>query len=244
MSNQKGFALVFLLALLPLLISGILAILFSQYLTKNWMQSLHICRTELLKTQKTTASHLRTLMNLNTSAKALRLALQRAQIQLAIAIATKNFPLAAKAKMEILRIEKLRRQLDGAQRSLILQANFEMSRGVQTVLRKIKKQSQDLQAHLPPHFNFQIQTLTPQIPVLAVQPDRPETAPAYELKAEFEQQQALHVSWISQFQTGHKDQGQWIQNKHKKKDSCSATIQRKGQSFTEILHADRFSWKL
>jgi hypothetical protein len=91
LKDQKGFATVLLLTFLPVLLAGLFFLLFSQYYLKNWMQSLYICRTELLSAQEMTAKYLKRLMDLNPMAKSLRLALQMAQIQLAAAIAIENY---------------------------------------------------------------------------------------------------------------------------------------------------------
>src|SRR5690606_38605562 len=106
-----------------------------------WMESLHICRTSLLESQKKTAKHLNQLIRLNPTAKALRLALQMAQIELAVAIAAENPFLIAKATKKILQIEKQRQQLDRLQKSLIALGNFELSRGAAQALLKLRKQN-------------------------------------------------------------------------------------------------------
>lgn len=246
LKNEKGFIQIFLLSLLPIVLSGILVLLFSQFFLKNWMESVHICRTELLATQKATQDHLERLMDLNPMAKSLRIALKMAQIQLAIAIAMTppNPALVAKAKAEIARIQQQRKQLELLQKSTILAANLEMARGVQSVVSKLRLQSQKLQSRLPDLFEFRIHSIRPFPTTLAVRPDKPDIAPVYELQKPFTQKQALSVSWISEFKTKHAERYQWIQNRHKKKDGCSASLFSEAQDFSEGLVEDKSSWKL
>ena len=83
LKTQNGFASMMFLSVLPVLLAGLLFLLFSQYYLKNWMQSLHICRTELLKTQESVGGTLEKLMGLNKEALSLRTQKRLAYIELA-----------------------------------------------------------------------------------------------------------------------------------------------------------------
>lgn len=244
LASERGFAQTFFISLLPILLAGFLVVLFSQFFLKNWMQSLHICRTELLHSQKKASIPLKNLLELNKLAKSLRIALAMAKAQLALAIATKNPGLAAKAIADITRIEGQRRQLGLLQKTLILQANGEMARGLTAAVSKIRRQSSSLQSRLPDFLAYRIHTIRPVPAVLAVKPDRPDVAPVYELLPEFTRRQALHISWISQFQTRKQEQHKWIRNHHRKYDSCGASLDPSGKGFQEVLHGDKSSLKL
>lgn len=243
LKSQGGFALVFLLAFLPLLLTGCFALLFSQFLFKNWMESLQICRTELLNSQKRTATQLEALIKLNPLAANLRTALLNARIQLAAAIASKNFPLAAKIQADIIRIEKQRSQLDQHQKSLIRLAEQQMSSGVDRVRRRLRSQDQTNQSRASEFFSSRLQGIQTRDPGLAVQPDQPDTAPVYELRKPFEENQALSVSWRHEFQTRKPEKYKWIQNRHKKQNQCSASLRPAQSRFREVLTADKFFLK-
>jgi hypothetical protein len=244
LKNQRGFAYVFFLSFLPLLLAGFLLILFSQFFLKNWMQSLHICRTELFTAQKRTGKKLTELINLNSMAKSLRMALAEAEAELAMATATENAPLAAKANADILRIKKQQLQLDRLQKSTIMMANLEMTKGLEKVAREIRQQSSALQPRLPDLFSYQIHSIRFAPKALAVQPDQPDVAPVYELKKDFKEEQSLHISWISEFRTQHAEKYKWILNRHQKPDSCSASLEEKNGKFQEMLMADKSFLKL
>lgn len=244
LKSQKGFVQVFLISLLPILLAGFLVILFSQYYLKNWMESVHICRVELLTSQKKTAGHLKRLMDFNPVAQALRTALVAAEIEFAVALATENFAAMAIAQQKIQNIKRQQRALDKIQKAIIAQANFQMARGVEAVSRKIKQQSAALQAKLPEYFSFRIYQIRVFPTRLAVKPDRPDIAPVYGLQRNFEDRQSLHVSWTSEFRTRNNGSQKWIKNHHKKQDGCSASLKPEGKNFQEVLHAGKSSWRL
>jgi hypothetical protein len=240
-ANDKGFALVFLISLLPILLAAGLFLLFSQYLVQNWMQSLHICRTELLSTQKRAAQDLSTLMSLNSVAQGLRIALTAAKVELAAATVSMDPIMIAKATANIAKIKRQQQQLDGVQKALISKADLAMSAGVQKVRFLLQAQDLRMKARLPDFFSFHLRQIRLQASPLAVKPDVPELAPVYELKPQFEEAQALSVSWISEFHTNSSERSQWIHQKHQKKDFCSSSLKENGKQYQPILKAGR-SW--
>jgi len=239
--RQNGFASTIFLSILPVLLAGLFFLLFSQYYLKNWMQSLHICRTKLLETQASVGKTLEKLMALNSEARALRIALQVAYAELATGIATENPGLIAKATRDIARIKRLQKNLDLLQKSHIWAGNTEMLSGIQKVARNLRTQDQWNRAHLPDFFTFRIHRIMTFPKVLAVKPDRPEIAPVYELQNDFTHEQSLNVSWISEFQTQSKNREtlRWLSNHHNIKQSCSASLKSEGRSFPPTLSEDK-----
>ncbi|MGZ5279960.1 MAG: hypothetical protein ACXWC9_08460 [Pseudobdellovibrionaceae bacterium] len=237
--KQNGFASTIFLSILPVLLAGLFFLLFSQYYLKNWMQSLHICRTELLETQSSVGKTLEKLMALNAEARALRVALQAAFAEFATGIATSNPALIAKANRDIAQIKRLQKKLDVIQKSYIWDSNAKMLSGIQKVARSLRSQDQWNQAHLPDLFSFRIHRIKTSPKVLAVKPDRPEIAPVYELQNDFTDQQSLNVSWTSEFQTRSKETIRWLSNHHHFKQSCSASLKEKGRSFPPTLSEDK-----
>lgn len=244
LKNEKGFAYLLLISLLPVILSAGFFLLFSQFLQKNWMQALHTCRAELLQTQKRTGQHLDHLLKLNWQVKALRASMIKAQAELAYAAITFNGPLAAKATAEIARIRRLQQGIDKIQKGLILMANFEMSSGSARIMSRLKTQSLELQSRLPEFFSFRIHSIRAAPVKLAVKPDSSDVAPVYELLPQFSEKQALTISWISEFHSSSTKGSQWLVNQHQKKDSCSATLKEEKSKFSEILKEDKSSWRL
>jgi hypothetical protein len=242
--GQTGFASIAFLAVLPALLAGLLFFLYSQYFLKNWMQSLYTCRTELLETQSRASRELQSLMALNPEAIRLRFELHMAEVELAAAIATENGPAIAAAQAKINRIKQQQVRLDRQQRRIISSAERIMARGLRDVESSLHRQDRWNQQHMPSFFSFKIQSVRSTPKKLAVKPDQPDTAPVYELEHDFTQAQALNVSWTSEFQTKSRESFQWIKNRHKKKQSCTASLKEEGLTYQEVLSEDRPSLRL
>lgn len=244
LKQENGFAAVVFLTILPVLLAGLFFLLFSQYYLKNWMQSLHICRTELLETQASVGKDLDRLMKLNPQVKALRIALNIAYIQLAAAIAAQNPAAAAAAQARIMQIKQQQRLLAGVQKALIFSANSKMLSGPLKVSRRLREQDQWNQARMPALFSFRTHQIRTFPNTLAVKPDSPDAPPVYELQKDFTQAQALNVSWTSEFQTNTKERFGWIQNHHKLKQNCSASLKDDKGSFPATLNEGKLWSKL
>lgn len=226
-NSNEGFASILMLTALPVLLAALMFFAYSSFLVKNWMQSLHICRSGLIQTQKEVAVDLEALLRLNPLAQTLRLRLKMAYIKLAAAIASQNWGVAAQARIEISQIKAQQKKLDIAQKLLIQKANLRMKTGSFKVYQELRSQNTFIAQRLPWFFSFSIQAQMPRPNVLAVKSDTPEMAPVYELKNAFERLQALSVSWISRFASGEQKDMKWISNKHIRKDSCSITLSSK-----------------
>ncbi len=245
LEKQNGFASIVFLTILPALLAGLLFLLFSQYFLKNWMQSLYICRTELLETQKAAGKEIRNLMALNIQAATLRIQLAQAKAELAAATLVVDEIGIARAMAKIANIEKKQFRLDRQQRRIIAQAESRMNQGLQKVARELRSQNTWNQQHIPSSISFRIHSIRPIPKKLAVKPDKSEIAPVYELENDFSAAQALNVSWKSEFQTTSKGMSQWISNHHVKSQSCSASLKESGLfGYQEILKEDKPSWNL
>lgn len=240
-SESQGFASILMLTALPVLLAALMFFAFSSFLVKNWMQSLHTCRSELIHTQKDVARDLESLLKLNPLAQTLRMRLKIAYAKLAFAMASQNWGLAAQAKIEISQIKAQQKQLDLVQKLWIQKANFRMQKGSYKVYQDLRKQNQEIAHRLPWFFSYSIQVQFPRTRLLAVKPDTPGVAPVYELKNNFKHEQALSISWNSHFASGEQKDMKWISNKHIRKDSCSISLTSKNnQNFYPQMIADRW----
>src|ERR1044072_819284 len=88
LKTQKGFALVLTLALMPLLMAALIAYLLLNTSLQTWMETSHICRKELLKTQDTAAAGLEKLLAMNSSVKLIRSQILVTEIAIAAAVAS------------------------------------------------------------------------------------------------------------------------------------------------------------
>jgi hypothetical protein len=239
LENERGFVTVFALSLMPLILAAGFAVFFSYFLSQNWMQSLHSCRTVLLETQESTGKDIDRLMSMNSTAKALRLSLAVSQTALAAALAHLNFPVAIQLTKTIKQIRQQQRFLDQAQKAVLLSAKLKMVTGVFRAKQALARQNLQVQRRLPSFFGFSITDIRQSQPHLAVKPDSPDLAPVYELEPGFNDRQALHLSWKSQFTTKGREQ-KWFNNTHQKKDACSASLKEQAGKFQAVLSAAKF----
>jgi hypothetical protein len=236
LGNEKGFVTVFALSLMPLILAAGFAVFFSYFLSQNWMQSLHSCRTVLLETQESAGKDIERLLSMNSTAKALRLSLAASQTALAAALAHLNFPVAIQLSKTIKQIRHQQRLLDQAQKAVLLSAKYKMAMGIFRAKQALARQNLQVQKRLPSFFRFSITDVRQSHPHLAVKPDSPDLAPVYELEPGFKDRQALHLSWKSQFTTKGREQ-KWFNNTHQKKDACSASLKEQTGKFQAVLNA-------
>lgn len=240
LNSQSGYALILFITLLPVIMASLTFLFCSQYLTKNWSQSFHICRSELFKVQTSVAQNLEQLLKLNSQAKSLRVALGLAQAKLAFAMVKADPLLIAAATKEISKINKQKKQLDIIQKSIINHANLKLKAGTWRVTQKLKKQNSENQISASSFMKIQISPIKSISNRLAVVPDNSDLAPVYELKNPFSDNQMLSVSWKTYFETGLKGEMPWLQNRYQKVSSCTVTLRKKDNKFLPQIRRDKF----
>ncbi len=239
--NQKGFATILLMSLLPVLLTLICFSWFFLSIRQVKSESAHICRATLLNGQKKAAAPLRILLALNKKAVSLEIQLQKANLRLKLAIASQNAVAFAAATAAILRIKAQQKSLSYQQKSLISWANKEL---LQTSLeakikvqQKLSKQSYLLK-NLLSLLNIQVKSFSTKLAVEAINPMS--LAPSYRPKSDFERQQSLRVHWKYKLQT---NQNKWasafLKIDKNFKDSCVASLKARGNGWIAILKEDR-----
>lgn len=237
--SESGFAVVSFVATLPLLLLLITFLLFNHFLIRNWSESLHICRTELLSTQKQAIVPLKSLLLLNHPIKILRIKKIQAQASLALALAAQNPAAVAQLEQEILEITRQQNIIFNQQQNLIYTANTILSTGPQIAAAKLFRQNSFVQMRLPQFFDFSIKNISAQSSQVAVQSDGSERPSLYKLHPQFTKKQTVSLNWISTFSTQKMRSVLWIPNSHFKKDSCSASLLPEGdnsESFSKEPH--------
>lgn len=122
-TNQKGSALLQIVALLPVFISLLIYQSTLNISLSKKSQALNECRIEVLKIQKHLSSQLKKLLKLNKQAKSLRNRKLRAKVRLAAAIASKNAPLVYAMRAEIKYLTQLQYALATKQKFILVTAN-------------------------------------------------------------------------------------------------------------------------
>lgn len=190
-NDKKGFALILMLALLPLLTAGLLMIFAMMGFMQTDLALKHACRSGGLQGQRTIKPLLGSLLALNPLAQTLRLQKIKAQQELILAT---NPPALLAATAKLGRIQQKQKELDMRQKQLIRQSNMLLDRSHSGTRRQILKEAQQSSSRLffletKRHLEFSL------APKLAVRPDSSDLAPTYSPVDDFESEQALAHRW-------------------------------------------------
>lgn len=241
-SNQKGFVLILFLTILPLIVLALSGLAVTLLYVEAKAESRHLCRQALFQTQKQVGQNLTLLMQLNTTAKSLRVQLRIQQVALAAAGGPET-PMGAAIAARILQIEEQKLILGQQQKALILESELEMRTGSlrsELQVRSSLHQKQMRFAHL---IQLSPDQVSSSLPHLAVRPDDPsDTAPVYELETPFTEKQSLQTFWKIRYSWNEK---LWInRNLHWRQisvdDSCRASLEAKNKQFRPVLNEAKF----
>jgi len=241
LKNKHGFALILMLALMPLIMSAMIAYLLLNTSLQTWMNSLHLCRTQLLETQNQVGRDLDELLQTNNLVKTVRT--QIVTTQLAIVAATAAYQLYAVPPLQkaLLGFQQEERAIGALQKGLIVSANAKMKLGSLNAQRKIQAQYRDLAPKMIEFVSLKLVSSRYATKRLAVKADRP-SAPAavYELENNFKQRQSLSVFWTTEIKI---IDSQWSKNwfrfSSQKSESCSSTLEKKDEQWKSILNEDK-----
>lgn len=238
MINERGSTLVMLLTLLPLILPLCAAtVILTSFLSLD-QDMKKICRDHFIQAQTNSGRSLEILLQMNPAALALRARKIRTEASLAMATASLNFPMIARFSAELERIHALQAKLDAEQQFLLKSQALSNRRVLLQVQSDLSKEIRSL-----PQFDF-LQTslfLTDFKHIgLAVQPDQPGVAPAYETLPQFTERQTLSVSWkmsVSFRLAALKKFPLELQRQ------CAVTLFQRKQKWNPLLKADRFLLK-
>jgi hypothetical protein len=243
MRNEKGFSLVLILGLLPILISMLLGILYLNSWLKPNENSVHICRVNLLEAEKTVGKVIQSILDLNKAVLSLRKSRAFAEAALKSAIASGYGPAIAAAEVVVQIIIASQTALQAKQSLLVIQGNQLMIKTPYETQRKISSLVQKTNGEYQPHFNLAT-TIKPTIPkLMAIR--RIESTdsgpPTYELEEDFTRKQALHVSWILNESLQKRNQI-WKKPSLTKNLNCAVSLKQESGSLMPVLLQDKFLW--
>jgi hypothetical protein len=240
--NQKGFALIILISLLPLIMAGGLLVFCGFSFIKTDLGTLNLCRALQLEVQNKAAQKLESLLKLNPRALKLRLAQIRAEKTLALAVKSGNPAALAAAEAHLLTIRMQRQVLDLKQRSLITSANTSLKLGGLDLQRRLSQEWYTQSRGVTSWLQGKLQLGSGKIPALAVQPDFVEVAPLYEPAPQFEEAQAWHQEWQLEFRTI-----SWADkffNFHERfQRSCSTSLYSENSAWSARLKKAKSWWR-
>lgn len=239
LKNNHGFALAFLLAILPVFIAGLVFCFSSFGFVQNDLAMKYQCRVEGRNGQKEVAPLLTGLLALNPLAVRLRAEWIQALYELWIALASENPGAIAAATKKCLVIKEKRGQLDQKQKQLIRQSNLLLQKSHLITKQKLFTTA----AHLSNIFlKFDLVSLRGKAPRLAVRPDSADVAPTYGPVADFNNEQALAHEW--QYQVSVRSPySQFLPGIYSFKKACAVTLEKERISWVPKIIRGRFLLK-
>ncbi len=243
--KQQGFGAILLLALLPLILALLIGILLLLSTQQALLGAKQICRKELISMEKKSGEQLQALEALNLQIKALRIEELKLKAELAIAIATENWPAVAMVKASLTVVNEQFQNIS-FQQKILLQQNKGTTEYVRTRLPIQMSHTAKVLAEKIKGFvilNFELVSVT--ISPLAVRPDKPSSsAPVYELEEPFIQRQSSQVFWrIKIYIPPTSWAAKWFRSQVTWKESCGGSLQKEKIQWQSILietKKDRF----
>jgi hypothetical protein len=188
-SSNKGFAMIFILALLPALIAGFLLVVAGVGIIQNQQRLQYICRNNGLAGQEKVAPLMMALMALNPLAQQLTVQMYEKMAEIA---ASDGFNV--KAEAELARIMKKKMQLRERQNQIIKQANMILGAANFVGYGRQLSSLKEFETHTP-LFSISSFSLPQRNPKLSVVPEYPDIAPPYRPSKDFEKKEALVQKW-------------------------------------------------
>lgn len=237
--NQKGFAIVLCLALLPCLVAGLLVVFALINFIKNDLALKHQCRAQGEIGQKSVRPLLEQLLSLNSKALALKAELLQAKAAQSAAITEQNWPEVGRRAVQIKRIEKQQQLLDKQQKRLISQANMLLYRNHSSTSLGLRRLGTDNSTIL---LKSTLQQITGRAPRLAVVPESTDIAPVYKLKADFENEQSLAHEWQYKLSV-QPPFSNFIKGDFSFKKACAVTLTKEGSAWITKIIKGKFLLK-
>lgn len=242
MKNQKGFALIFLISFLPLVLAATFCLYMFFTFSKSDTELAHTCHKEQILILEKVKTSILQLLALNPKAYRLRHKTLRAQERLKIASRTANPIIIAAAVAHLAMILNERRELDAQQKSIIKSANAFINSGQESLKLQLAGRMYGQSSAVRSFAALDVSQLKTKKTVLAVKPDFPDLAPAYQTKNNFSAEQALELSW--RIRLGPKGATKkFLPFSQDFRKTCSTTIQLKETSWPIVIREVKSLWK-
>ncbi|QDK46772.1 hypothetical protein DOM22_17215 [Bdellovibrio sp. ZAP7] len=235
LSDQKGFALALMVALLPIVLAAGLASYAAMTFLQIEQRFLYTCRSGGIDGQENAGKQIDALLKLNP--KATRL-IQKEQRALAKIAATAGTPAQAAAIIEHEAILAQQGILKIRQQQIIIQGNFALQISQQNTARKLGLLTADINGYKS-LFETSARIEPKAAPKLAVSPEGADIAPTYRTDSDIERRQALVHKWQYQLRVQQHLQS-FISGDYKFNKSCAVTVTEKGSSWTPKILRDKF----
>lgn len=174
--------------------------------------------------QKLAKNDLEKMMALNPTAMKLRTQRGLVEAEIAVALATGQLEVVAALKLRRRQILLQQKTLDQLQKSILTRANTNLANGAWDMQHSLSNLLRKNQNRQNAWVNYNFTTLSPKIPILAITPKDQKLAPEYRLKKDFENQQALSLTWFQDYNW--KSFMKYTnQNNNRQKSQCRVTLE-------------------
>lgn len=234
--NDKGFILISLLTVLPVLLALVLATLSMIDVLKKDLEVKYICRTELLAAQKENEKNILSLLKLNRRAESLKQKKTAAERALFLAKARLD-PLgiaASKALLAFIHSQQL--ALAAEQKALIAIANQSIQlrqRNLESKIRSIFKSSSQAS------MSYRLTSLRSSKTLLAVRPVKADIAPSYERVPDFSKAQSMELHWQYE-QSPHRVFSNFLKYSGSNEYICIATLKKSRDQWIAKIHKGKY----
>ncbi len=236
--SSRGFGLILILSLMPLIISLSLVVLIMGAGLNIDQRLKKICRDQLITAQQKSGASMTRLLFLNPVAKNLRIKKRMTEIAYAPAVASGNKVLALRLRAELAEIQLQRQQVDLQQKMILRQQTLTNW----LALQQAKSHLRSALDHLIQPGLFDRRILFPKLKhvSLAVTPDLPDIAPIYELKTPFEEEQTLSLFWNWSVQSRSESLRRYPLSFQRE---CSVTLTKRKNQWSPLLRTDKLLLK-
>lgn len=226
---QNGFALVALIAFLPLVLTGVVLMAATSDLISSLEKDRRICRQFLAEGLERAGRRMRSLVNLNSEVMLLRLQEQSARTGMKLAMSRMDAVTASAYRAWLARIKSQQLALDRRQKTLLQQARTSLSLAQHRAVAALKTAKSPL---------IQRTNVTSGPIRVALVPDRPGLAPRWFLHADFSTAQQMKISWKHTHRL-HDRRANLLKGAGQREDSCTVTLVAKGPRWRARLAEDR-----
>lgn len=233
MKSQKGFAAVYLLCFVPLLLALLYAVYMYFTFSDTHTELTQSCLSEQIETQETVKRSLKTLMKLNPKALRLKAQYEAAVIHLRAAAASGNTAAYTAAQLRVSYLWNQRMFLDLEQKSIIKSANFYLQSQQTQLYLKLQHESLARKNRFASFAQTDVKNMKLKPVKLAVVPASKDIAPAYQFSNNFLDDQALEVTWTLSL-TPKGPAGLFLPVSTSFSESCSTTINNKEESWPTV----------
>lgn len=193
LKNQRGFAAILILSLLPVFIGGSFLVFTALGVLQTDLKLKHTCRQEGRKAQEKVLPRLESLLGLNPKSRKLQAERLRLELMMKAAVARGDVANATLLKAKLAIVEARQIELDLRQKQIINQSNLDLRRGHHNTTNLLTREA--ARSSVKTLLKLKLRLSPLPAPKLAVRPDSPDLAPTYSPAPDFETRQALAQQW-------------------------------------------------